>query len=306
MKKDVTILVNSCDSYEDCWMPFFRLLEVYWPDCPCDIVLNSETKSYSQSLFNIIHFSDINAQGMKYGERMLENLKRIKTPYVLLLLDDFFIRCSVDSKKIEEILHWMKANNNIAVFSFANVEDELNIPSKKYPGFDLRPSCGDYKLNLQAALWNRKKLIKYIRKHESPWDFETIGNRRAFGSKDEFYVYSNERHSPIYYGKKPGLTWGIVRGKWYIEDVKPLFEKHGIIVDYSIRGAYEPCENNQNRINKKSFKKLWLNLKSSGILYYIRFYLWRVYRKIMLCFGFPMPNNYITYLRDKQNLIDKR
>lgn len=27
MKEDITILVNSCDTYEDTWFPFFKLLK---------------------------------------------------------------------------------------------------------------------------------------------------------------------------------------------------------------------------------------------------------------------------------------
>ena len=31
---NVSILVNSCDSYDDLWLPFFTLLEKYWPNHP--------------------------------------------------------------------------------------------------------------------------------------------------------------------------------------------------------------------------------------------------------------------------------
>ena len=49
-KNDVTILVNSCDKYEDAWEPFFVLLEKYWIDHPRKILLNSETIEYDGSL----------------------------------------------------------------------------------------------------------------------------------------------------------------------------------------------------------------------------------------------------------------
>ena len=31
-KNDVTILVNSCDKYEDAWEPFFKLFSIQWPN----------------------------------------------------------------------------------------------------------------------------------------------------------------------------------------------------------------------------------------------------------------------------------
>ena len=136
----------------------------------------------------------------------------------------------------DRCIKWLEENEDIAVFSFANVKDKLNLKEPRYPGYEKRPQVGEYKLNFQGAIWNREKLMKYVREHETPWEFETIGSMRTFNSKDLFYVISDEKESPINYGKKPGLTWGIVRGKWVVEDVKELFEKNGIAIDYSIRG----------------------------------------------------------------------
>lgn len=31
---DVTVLVNSCDAYEDLWFPYFEFFRLNWPDCP--------------------------------------------------------------------------------------------------------------------------------------------------------------------------------------------------------------------------------------------------------------------------------
>jgi hypothetical protein len=28
-----TVLVNSCDAFEDCWQPFFQLFSRCWPAC---------------------------------------------------------------------------------------------------------------------------------------------------------------------------------------------------------------------------------------------------------------------------------
>ena len=48
MDNSVTILVSSCDLYEDAWYPFFKLLKIQWPECEqYRIVLNTETKTYN-------------------------------------------------------------------------------------------------------------------------------------------------------------------------------------------------------------------------------------------------------------------
>lgn len=44
---DLTMMVSSTDSYEDCWNPYFLLMQKFWPDCPYPVVLNTEEKSYA-------------------------------------------------------------------------------------------------------------------------------------------------------------------------------------------------------------------------------------------------------------------
>ena len=34
-----TIIVSSCDSYSDLWIPYLNLLKLYWPNCPYKINL---------------------------------------------------------------------------------------------------------------------------------------------------------------------------------------------------------------------------------------------------------------------------
>ena len=43
---NLTIIVNTCDKYEDAWNPFFRLMEINWPESEnYKIILNTENKS---------------------------------------------------------------------------------------------------------------------------------------------------------------------------------------------------------------------------------------------------------------------
>jgi hypothetical protein len=49
MSNDLSILVNSCDSYDDLWEPYFSLFHVQWADCPYPVYLNTETKRYNRS-----------------------------------------------------------------------------------------------------------------------------------------------------------------------------------------------------------------------------------------------------------------
>jgi len=41
-----TILVNSCDKYEDAWYPLFKIMKAEWKDRKWPIVLNTESKTF--------------------------------------------------------------------------------------------------------------------------------------------------------------------------------------------------------------------------------------------------------------------
>ncbi len=233
--KDCTLLVNSCDSYCDCWDGFFQLLKIQWPDFDMNIVLNTESKTYSFADLKIQTFQMYKNKNTSWGKRMIETLKRIKTKYILFTLEDFYIESPVNTEELLKCYDYMENNPNIAYFSFFPTKDVNNIKSEKYPGFEKRSQKGEYRLNCQIALWNREKLISYIRTHESPWEWELYGSKRSSRYKEEFYSICKD--TPKIFDYQNGSI--IMRGRWYMERIIPLKEKYRLNIDFSKRGTYE-------------------------------------------------------------------
>lgn len=239
LSEKLTVLVCSCDAYEDLWYPFFKLFNKYWGNYPCRIILNTETKKYEYENLNIECFSFYEDNNVKYGERFLRHIEEIKTPYTLILLDDFFIRENVDEKRLTEIVSWLEADESIATFNFDAVKDNYNTKSE-YNGFVKRARIAPYKLNMQAGIWRTDCLKELWRKNDSPWTWEIYGNSRTFDDKYKFYCLESLNNTPINYGYNVN-GMGVFRGKW-CDDVPPLFEKEMISVDFSRRGFYSPEE----------------------------------------------------------------
>lgn len=235
----ITILVNSCDRYDDLWIPFFTLFKKYWAPQGIRIVLNTESKEF---VFDGLEIECVHPERPDdpYGKRMLHVLSQIATPYVIMLLDDFFMRKNADWGLIEKIVGWMENDKNIVYFNCDCTDTYCDHEADLYPGFKRIPNGCEYTLNMQAAVWRTKKLMSYWRSDLSPWDWEVYTNLTAARSRsDKFYCVTELRYGFCDYGYVRGV-WGVYRGKWIKDDVVPLFEKESISVDYAKRGFYEP------------------------------------------------------------------
>lgn len=232
LKDDLTILFCTCDSYEDLWYPFFKLFSFYWPENRCEIILNTESKTFKYDGLNIRSFS---LGKSDYGKRMLDHIDKITTKYTLLLLDDFFLRKPVDEESIIKIIDFMEENEEVVAFTCDT--NKYVEKDNTFMGFSKIKKYAPFKLNMQASIWKTSVYKKYWKPKDNPWVWEVFVNFLTFDEKDVFYSLNDWKNSPFYYGFNPeGM--GVFRGKWVIEDVKPLFDNHNIIVDYSQRGIY--------------------------------------------------------------------
>lgn len=234
-RDNCTVVICSCDQNADTWDPFFKIFQDEWPDCPYPVVLNTESLSYDDPKMGIRSFRLYpHGKSVAWGKRLIETLKRIETPYVLFLLDDFFLLDRVDEQAVLKCMKWMEDDPRIAVFSFQPTLGR-NLPCG-YEGFELRPQNGEYRLNCQAAIWRRERLIAFTRAHESPWEWELYGSIRSRRYRDLFF--SVREGTPPVFNYYPG--GGLHRGKWVPEAVHELFQKHNITIDPADRGFWDP------------------------------------------------------------------
>lgn len=102
--KSYSILVNTCDSFEDCWEPFFRLWSLYWPDCPARVYLNTEYKTYSGPEKNVVSLRSCAGRTIPgrrratWSECLKWALEAMETDTVLYMQEDYFLTAPVDGR----------------------------------------------------------------------------------------------------------------------------------------------------------------------------------------------------------------
>ena len=229
-----SILVNSCDKYEDAWIPFFKLAEKYWPNCPYRYFLNTERKAFKVSGIDVevLNLQDgYVEQQVPWGKRIKGCLERIDTPYVILFLEDFFFQAPVNQEELNRCIGIMESDKRYVAIYFKQIDGFKDVYEKE-PKYFLMSENKMYKLNLQAGLWRKADLEALIGDEDTPWSFEFVAQNRLVG-QDKLFLCSKAGTHYDYEGAVfPYLTgrttgYGIWTGKWLWNNDR-LFKKNGI------------------------------------------------------------------------------
>lgn len=240
MSSDVTILVNSCDKYEDAWHPFFECLWHFAGDLPYPIVLNTETKQYSSPHY-AIHC--VNTPGRQsWSSRLRHVLDSVETEFVFFLLEDYFLKDRFDARRFESVIDYMKTRPDVAIVDiaprWADSPEEMEAVKLKYRDledyFEERNSQS-FNITCAPGVWRTDALRSLLRAHEDAWDFEIYVGIRA--KKAGWKVIRYYAHTPTIY-EYDFQVWtgmGITAGHWLPKN-PAFFENLGIKVNFDRLG----------------------------------------------------------------------
>ncbi|EEY97963.1 hypothetical protein VOA_002981 [Vibrio sp. RC586] len=235
LNSELTVIINTCDSYSDVLSLFFASFSEYWPNCSFEVIVNTENNLHD-NYPAIIH--NYKPEGFNtWGDRFLKTLEDVRSEFVLVVYDDFILEDYINERDLISIVDFMKADPSVAVYYLINT----NSPMTKINKFDNRFSeiidYSDYKLNSAPAIWRKSDLIRYTGNHDNPWAWEVFGSYRTFNDGKKFYSL-NINGSDLYpYNYTKGGA--IYRGKWVRAVVLDKIEKFKLDIDVSLRGFSE-------------------------------------------------------------------
>lgn len=170
---EMTVLVSSCDKYADVLPAFHAAFEKYWPDCEYDIQLVTESPvgDALENFFSTIHAC---GQSTPWTVRLQMALQRIKSPYIMLILDDFFLNDLFTNEQAEHYLSIVKKHNagSLRLTPSPKPQKKINAEYGEYPKGEA------YRVCAQAAIWNRQYLERLLQElgPSELWGFERNGS----------------------------------------------------------------------------------------------------------------------------------
>jgi hypothetical protein len=197
--ENVEMAVLSCDKYSSLWEPFFFYLFDYFPELNCElrdlkITLVSQMKRFTStrvSSFNI-------PREKSWSDTLIQYLNQCSKKYVIFLLEDYFLRNKVEYEKLINIFDYMEkqsvdymllASDNIYTKDASLIDVELEISSANPKTVWVNA--------LQACIWNKDTLLRYLQEGLNPWEFETEGRKwRNIDPSLKYYCVSP--NNPIF------------------------------------------------------------------------------------------------------------
>lgn len=168
---DCTVLVCSCDKYSDLHGPFIALFRKFWPDCPFEVVLVTETIAGYGFDRNILAGS-----GGNWASRLSFALGGIRTPYILMLCDDYLLSGDVDTSLI---LRRLTEAKELGAANLRMIPNPKPTPANSSPathGLLEYRKCSAYSIATQAGFWERGFLSALAAGKCSIWEFERLGS----------------------------------------------------------------------------------------------------------------------------------
>ena len=263
MSNKYSILVNTTDSFEDCWFPFFTLFKKFWPEYTGKIYLNTETKVYVHEGLNIISIqNNIISPNNKitWSECFMRALDVIEEDVILYMQEDYFLKDFVKNDVFENFVKLITENSDIDCIHLT----DQGSPSDKmseHPNLYTIPKIHQDRISCQAALWKKEILKQYPRKYETAWNFEWWGSKRAAILNHNFYVVDNNCVKLNTFEIIPYLFTAVVGGRW-LKEVVPLCVDHNINIDYSKRGFFERKTSTLNMRIRAKLKRLPIEIRS--------------------------------------------
>lgn len=216
---DCTVLVCSCDKYADVVGPFAALYRKYWPDCPFETVLVTETDLCQSGFDRTIACGG----GLNWCEMLAMSLGSITTPYVIMLMNDYYLTEPVNTSMVLSRLGQIKK------FDAASLRlNPLPPGRRQWRDADLleMPKNVAYCVTCQVTIWNRDFLLGLAKRNKSAWEFERYGS---------FQVGDEARPLLVTPTKEFPFIDAVHKGYWEKFGVQCLADNN-IDYDFSKRG----------------------------------------------------------------------
>ena len=232
-KKDVALLVHSCDRYELLYKGFEFFFSKNWNSkINCNLYFATEEKKV---LIN--GFENIQSGKGEWADRLAILLKeKISEKYILYIQEDMWLNKKVNADFFNQLFELAENNNWQQVKLHSSGVYKTIATNSFIEGFNIAKIDNvksDFLMSHQITLWNKDFLLKQLYKKEHPWRNERKATKRLKKINPDIYhvdYFAENGHNEINQNNNPVLRSeyqtisvnGVLNCnvEWYIKELK--------------------------------------------------------------------------------------
>lgn len=182
-------------------------------------------------------------------------LNAVKTDYVLIILDDYWLKAPVNFDKLYRAVKIMDDDEDVNSITFCVQPKSHKVYNDEYV---IRGRLAPYRINTQIGIWRKKYILSLLLDNESAWEYEINASVRSIFTKGKLLSAIN--NSSLVFDYDWGLLVG--RGKYRKNIVDYFKNKENLNVDTDLRGIFSDDGTRNNcllrimRIIKYVYKSL--------------------------------------------------
>lgn len=208
LKTKLTYLILSCDKFSDLWDGNINLFHQNWPDGDFDVFLvtDKETDRVLPGV-NIISAGD----DMEWSDRLKFAMNYVKTQYVFVTLDDYFLIKKVNNDHIKYLVNLMEKNACDYIRLFKNPTKATGDKvAGEYGLYNIKSEV-NYSVNLYPGIWSKTFFEYCLKDSRTAWMFEVTLHECAIEYGANCIVSYNEEYTILDVVRKGRLLRNAVR-----------------------------------------------------------------------------------------------
>lgn len=219
LKDKISLLILSCEKFSDLWDGHIKLYNKNWPDRDFDTFI--VTDNNTDKSFEGVTIIPAESQ-QEWTDRLVFALQSIKTDYVFITLDDYFLIEPVNNERMTKIVDLLIERQYDYIRFFKRPAAATREPISDLSGLYKVDNEIEYSVNLYSGIWKTEFLKYTLRNPLSAWKYEVslkdfavqYGAKCLVDLENDFVILDVVRKGKLlrdakkYFDEHPGIYSG--------------------------------------------------------------------------------------------------
>jgi hypothetical protein len=175
------VVVLTSNKYVHCLPPFAYLFNRFWDAGQAVKVVRYDVRPPKMP-GNFTNFAVGIQEDYTWARGLQKYLAYHTSDLILLMLEDYFIDKPVNVQAIQKAWQFMMDNPEVAKVDLT--DDRLKVEHDSFDEVFVRSNgLSQFQTSLQAAIWRKDYLLRFLHPDENPWQFERRGTKRVIAAR---------------------------------------------------------------------------------------------------------------------------